>query len=149
MRIKNEKSQEYRIRAVVVPQEHLGWLEERARPKGVERDAFVCCFTYEAGKRHTDAEKCKPYPKIKRELHLSWQPWRQLRADVGRAAEATDVLRDFQLARLYAVAKDAFDVLSFNACKRHARSTEFWIKARCACAAGPRRASADSPPPRS
>ena len=129
MRLKNEKTQDYRIRAVVVPPQHLGWLEERARPKGGDASAYVCVFAYEAGARHIAKEKCKQLPKIKRELHLSWHPWRQLRADVGKPAEALDVLRDFQLAALYAVAKDAFDVLPFSACKRHARSTEFWIKA--------------------
>ena len=138
MRIRNEQTKEYRVRAVVVPPQHLGWLEEQARPKGGDREAYVCCFAYEAGKRHVDVEKCKARPEIKRELHLSWQPWRQLRADVGKPAEAADALRQYQLARLYAIAKDAFDVLPFNACKRHACSTEFWKKARRAPVRGPR-----------
>ena len=125
----------YPFRFSQVPPQHTGWHEECTRPKSSDPTAFVCVFTYEAGARHAATEKCKQLPKIKREPHLSWQPWRLLRADVGKPAEAADALRDFQLARLYAMAKDAFDRLPFSACKRHARSTDFWIKARFGCAA--------------
>lgn len=115
---------------VVAPAEHLGWLDERARPSGGDPSAFVCCFAHDAGAKHAAREKAKPYPCVQWEDYLAWVPWREACADAGFAPPALAALRAFQLARLYALVKDAFDVLPFSACKPHAQNVEWWRKAR-------------------
>jgi hypothetical protein len=111
---------------VVVPPDLTGWFVEAARPPCSDPSAYVCCFAYVEGTNHASTQKPKAAPDIPWEPFLVWVPWRQLRADVGNPQAALDALRAFQLARLYAEVKDAFDALPFTACKPETRNDAFW-----------------------